>query len=88
MDTVQFAISWGWQILLKLFVPALVWVVVIAGLIRIVRDKERADRPVVWDKVEDEITEESMHEAIPYTSACCRSGVTRMVVGEYVQKRS
>ncbi len=39
MESLQVAVDWILRIVITLFVPALVWVAVIVGLISIVRDK-------------------------------------------------
>jgi|GEM_PF-4850776 len=43
MESLEVAANWILQIVIVLFVPALVWVAVIVGLISIVRDKVRKE---------------------------------------------
>ena len=86
MEAVQITLYWVWGILVQLCVPAMVWAVVIAGLIRIVKDKEMADRPVVWDNGKDEITKEPLYEPTAGAQICCRPRPTNTVIIEYVPK--
>jgi hypothetical protein len=88
MEAVQMVINWGWGILVQLFVPALVWAVMIVGLIRIVKDREKAERPTVWDEMDEEITEGLLYEPTACTLVCCQPGPTGTVIIEYVGKGS
>ena len=53
MGSIQGTVALVIGIAVVLFVPALVWATVIAGLTRIVRDKMRETRPVQTEPVQE-----------------------------------